>query len=325
MSAMRYGKVAGIELPVSRLVQGAMGVSTKEQDKTNQLLDDLFAMGCNAMDNAVIYGGGDCEKALGVWVKSRGIRDKFVVITKGGHPDHEGHRITPEKITQDVEKSLGHLQMDHIDLYMLHRDNPAVPVGTVVEVLTTLQREGKIRAFCGSNWNYTRIKEGNEYAEKNGLIPFAASSPNFSLAEQFKEPWGDCRSISGDKGKADREWYAKTQIPLFFWSSLAGGFFSGRFTRDNLAQMKGYQEELCVKSYCYEPNFQRLDRAKELAAKKCVSIAQIAMAYVIHSGLNAFCLTGARSKEEFADTMKAVEIELSPAEQEWLDLRPEKS
>jgi aryl-alcohol dehydrogenase-like predicted oxidoreductase len=95
---------------------------------------------------------------------------------------------------------------------------------------------GRIHAIGASNWSHERIETANRYALANGLEPFVASSPQFSLAEPLNEPWPLCLSISGPAGRSAREWYTKTQMPLLIWSPLASGFFSGRFRRDNLHQ-----------------------------------------------------------------------------------------
>src|SRR5262249_39237817 len=148
---------------------------------------------------------------------------------------------------------------------LLHRDDTDVPVGPLVDVLNEHQRAGHIRAFGGSNWSYQRIREANEYAKAHGLTPFAATSPNFSLAEQVQAPWEGCMSISYDE--AAKDWYRQNQMPIFAWSSLAGGFFSGRFHRDNLDSFSDYNDTLCVATYCVEKNFERLDRAQQLATE----------------------------------------------------------
>jgi aryl-alcohol dehydrogenase-like predicted oxidoreductase len=112
-------------------------------------------------------------------------------------------------------------------------------------------------------------------------------------------------------------------MPLFVWSSLAGGFFSGRFNRDNLASFDSYLDKLCVHSYGYEDNFKRLDRAGELAEEKGLTVPQIALAYVLNQPLNIFPLVGCRTPDEFRANAEAVEVKLSPKEAAWLDLRSE--
>src|SRR5207249_9101 len=142
--------------------------------------------------------------------------------------------------------SLARFKTDYIDLYLLHRDDPTVPVGPIIEVLNEHLKAGRIHAFGGSNWTYQRLQEANAYAAEHGLTPFVASSPNFSLADQIEPPWAGCISISGSQGTAARQWYVQQQMALFTWSSLAGGFFSGRFRRDNLQSFEKYLDKLCV-------------------------------------------------------------------------------
>jgi aryl-alcohol dehydrogenase-like predicted oxidoreductase len=242
-----------------------------------------------------------------------------VIITKGAHHNADRKRVTPFDITADLHDSLARLKMNHIDLYILHRDDPDVPVGPIVEVLNEHCAAGRIGAFGGSNWSYERIAAANEYAAAHGLTPFAASSPQFSLAEMIEPPWDGCVSIGGPSGAAARDYYARTQVALFTWSSLAGGFFSGRFRRDNLDQFTTGLDSLCVKSYCYEDNFKRLDRAEQLAQEKGLTLPEIALAYSRNQPLNLFSLVGCKTPEEFADNIKALDIPLTSAEVRWLE------
>ncbi|MCC7354039.1 MAG: aldo/keto reductase [Anaerolineae bacterium] len=320
---MRYGQVPGINKPVSRLVQGTLMINSKKLDESFALLDAIYALGCTAFDTAHVYGNGDGERTLGRWVRERGLHDRVVIITKGAHHNQDRNRVTPFDITSDLYDSLARLKLDYVDLYLLHRDDPAVPVGPVVEVLNEHQRAGRIHAFGGSNWAHTRIAAANEYAKAHGLIPFVASSPNFSLAEQFKEPWSGCISIGGARGQEARAWYTQDQVAIFSWSSLAGGFFSGRFTRDNLASFTSGLDGLCVHSYCYEDNFRRFDRARVLAQEKGLTVPQIALAYIFSQPLNLFALVGCNSGDEFRENSAALEVRLTPAEAAWLDLRSE--
>lgn len=318
---MRYGKVPGIEKPVSRLVQGTVMVSTKRLDESFALLDAVFELGCTTFDTAHGYGGGDCERTVGKWVNSRGVRDKVVILGKGAHHNQDRERVTPFDITADLHDSLARFKFDYIDLYLLHRDNPSVPVGPIVEVLNEHKRAGLIHAFGGSNWSMKRIQEANAYAEAHGLEGFSAASPNFSLAVQIKPPWINCISISGEQGRAERTWYEQTQMPIFPWSSLAGGFFSGRFRRDNLDSFDSYLDKLCVETYCSEENFQRLDRVQQLAAEKGLTVPQIATAYVLSQPMNLFALVGCQNGAEFKANVDAMDVTLTPDEIAWLELR----
>lgn len=316
---MQYGNVPGISKPISRLVQGTIMVSSKEEERSFKLLDDIFAMGCTTFDTANVYGGGDNERTVGKWVNSRGLREQVVIIGKGAHPMNGVKRVTPGDINADVAESLDRFQFDYMDLYLLHRDDPDVPVGPIIEVLNEHLREGRIHAFGGSNWSHTRLQEANDYAAAHGLTPFVASSPNFSLARQDKAPWDGCISISYNEDAL--AYYKQNQMPIFSWSSLAGGFFSGRFHRDNLDTFTDYFDALCVTSYCTEDNFQRLDRVQEVVKQTGLSIPQVATAYLMNQTLNLFGLVGCNTKEEFQANLDALATKL-PAEQvEWLALR----
>ena len=321
---MEYGSVPGVDKPISRLVQGTVMVNSNEMEQSFALLDGVRALGCTTFDTGHIYGNGDNERTVGAWVRDRGVREDVVIIGKGAHHSRDRRRVTPFDITADIYDSLARFQFDYIDLYLLHRDDPNVPVGPIVETLNEHKDAGRIRAFGGSNWSVARFQAANDYADKHGLTPFAASSPNFSLADQVQEPWENCITISGPTNAEARAWYAAQGTPLFTWSSLAGGFFSGRFRRDNLDSFESYLDQLCVTSYCYEENFQRLDRVEQLAAEKGLTIPQIATAYVMSQPLNIFALVGCATPDEYAANMAAMATKLTDAEMAWLDLRGER-
>jgi aryl-alcohol dehydrogenase-like predicted oxidoreductase len=321
---MRYGEVGGIGKPVSRLVQGTVMLSEADLDGSFALLDAVWEAGGTAFDTAHSYGAGEKERVLGRWLAERGVRDRAVILDKGAHPEAgRSRRVTPEDIAADLHESLERLRTDYIDLYVLHRDDPEVPVGPIVEALNEHHRAGRIRAFGGSNWAYERVREANEYAAARGLVPFAVSSPNFSLAEQVRPPWTGCLSVSGAQGEAARRWYREQGMPLFTWSSLAGGFFSGRFTRTNLATLTAPLDLVCIEAYCYEVNFRRLDRARELAEARGVTIPQVALSYVLHQPDDIFALVGCNNGAEFRENVAALELALTPRELAWLDLRDE--
>jgi aryl-alcohol dehydrogenase-like predicted oxidoreductase len=293
-------------------------ISSRRLDEGFGLLDAIYEQGCNTFDTAHGYGDGESERALGQWVRQRGIREEVVIIDKGAHHNQDRRRVTPFDITSDLHDSLARLGFDYIDLYMLHRDDPAVPVGPIIEILHEHQKSGLIHGFGASNWSHQRINEANAYAAAHQLSPFAASSPQFSLAEQIEEPWENCVSISGPSGATGRDWYKKSDMPVFAWSSLAGGFFSGRFKRDNLEDFEGYYDRICIKSYCGEANFQRLERARQMAASRGMSLPQIALAYVISQPFDLYALVGCATGAEFAANLEAMTHRLSAEELDWL-------
>lgn len=321
---MEYGRIDGIDKPVSRLVQGCVMISEDNLDESFALLDAVYEMGCSTFDMAHGYGNGTVERAFGQWMKARGNRDELIILTKGAHHNRDRERVTPYDIEADIHDSMARLGTDFFDLYILHRDDPSKPVGPIVEVLNRYKEEGIIGVYGGSNWSAERIKEANAYASANGMAPFKVSSPNFSLAVQTKPPWPNCISISGPEWAEDRAWYLETNMPLFTWSSLAGGFFSGRLNRNNLDSFEEYLDKLAVEVYASEENFQKLDRVQELAEEKGLSIPQIATAYVMNHPLNIFALVGCRTPDEFRANMEAMTLRLSPDEMAWLELKSDK-
>ena len=321
---MEYGQITGVGKRLSRVVHGTIMANSKDLDHSLELLDAVYAAGITTFDTAHVYGSGDNERTVGQWFNSRGLRDEIVIVGKGAHHNSDRKRVTPFDISADIHDSLARFKTDYIDLYILHRDDPTQPVGPIIEVLNEHQAAGRIHAFGGSNWSVERLTEANEYAAAHGLKPFIASSPNFSLADQVKEPWADCTTISGPAYSAAREWYAANQMPLFTWSSLAGGFFSGRFQRDNLDTFDTYFDKLVVECYCSDANFERLDRAQQLGAEKGLTVAQIAVAFVLSQPLNIYALLAPRTAEEVRLNVEAASVRLTQAEMDWLDLKAER-
>jgi aryl-alcohol dehydrogenase-like predicted oxidoreductase len=213
--------------------------------------------------------------------------------------------------------------VETIDLYLLHRDDPAVPVGPIIEALNEHQRAGKIRAFGGSNWSQERLAEVNAYAAEHGLTPFAASSPQFSLAAPVEAPWPGCISISGPEGAEARAWYECEQMPVFAWSSVAGGFLSGAFTRESDGALPAGAAERTRRVYGTEANFARLDRLRMLAEELGLTVPQVALAYAFSQPLNLFAIAGGESRDEVAANVAAAEVRLPAETLAWLDLQQE--
>lgn len=320
---MIYEEITGIHKPVARIIQGTTMIGSDLNDAESfALLDQVYELGGNTLDTAHVYGGGKSERVIGQWLQARGLRDKMVIITKGGAHSEDRRRMTPFDITSDLFDSLARLKTDYIDLYLLHRDDPDVSVEPIINVLNEHQQAGRIHAFGTSNWSHQRMEAASAYAQTNGLASFVASSPQYSLAESHAEPWPLCISISGVNGVEARKWYEKTKMPLLAWSPLASGFFSGRFQRDNLHAFGEREwDEVVVRTYAKETNFQRLDRAAILASEKGVTPAHIALAYVINQPMNMFSVVGPHSAGKFAANIEAANIRLTPQEMDWLDLK----
>lgn len=320
---MKYGTVPGVKNEVSRLAQGCMMLADGDKlEWSFSLLDAALEAGINTFDHSTVYGGGVCERVFGKWMADRGNRDRVVILSKGCHHNADRKKVTPFDIETDIHDALARFKTDHLDIWMFHRDDPRQPVGPLIEVLNRYIKNGVIGCFGGSNWSIGRIQEANAYARDRGLVGFTCSSPNFSLAEQVDSPWGpDCLTISGPDHAKDRAWYAETKMPVFTWSSLARGFFSGRIFKENFEEVKGNFEEHMIRCYVTEENWERLDRARIMGARKGLSVPQVALSFVLSQDLNSFALVGAYSREEIQSNIAALESPLTAEECRHLDLR----
>lgn len=317
---MEYVSIPQLEKKASRFVMGTFGMFPDENiEKHMSVLDAAFELGINTIDTARAY---DSEPTVGRWIRERGNREKIVLISKGAHPSNVRERVTPYDIDSDLFETLATLGTDYLDIYMLHRDNPELPVGPIVEKLNEHHAAGRMRCFGGSNWTDRRLNEANEYAYAHNLVPMAVSSPNYSLAEQVENPWAPgCVTISGPQNEEARAWYEKNQMPVFAYSSLARGLFSGRVSRSVFQNTPEEINQFCRKGYCYECNFIRLDRCEEIAAEKNATIPQVAMAFVLDSPLNVFPIIGAANRSEIESSLGAMELKLTPKEIAYLDLK----
>ena len=213
-----------LELPLSRLALGTLGFSLRTRDRDYALFDAWLEAGGTVIDTAHVYEDGDAERVLGRWLADRpGARERIVLVTKGAHPDGDRRRVTPADIAADLRDSMERLG-GPVDLYLLHRDDPAVEVGEIVDALDAHRRAGEIRAFGVSNWTLPRIEEANAYAAERGVAGIACNSPHLSLAVQNEPPWAGCLSATDAESRA---WHARTGLPLLAWSAQAGGCFAG--------------------------------------------------------------------------------------------------
>jgi aryl-alcohol dehydrogenase-like predicted oxidoreductase len=311
-TAMKYGRVPGLEKPVSRLVLGTMNQVFHDLAHACAMADHFLAAGGNCFDTAYIYGEGEQERLLGQWLKSRSIRDEVVVICKGAHLPF----CDPVNLCRQLTISLERLAIEHTDLYMMHRDNPDIPVGEFVDVMNELKDNGLLHAFGGSNWSTERLQAARDYAAAHGKTGFALSSPNVSLARWNRPVWEGCVTATD---AASRDWYERTQMALFAWSSQAQGFLTGRYTPEDREQL-GEDSEV-VQVWFNDDNFERLARVRKLASDRGLDLSAISLAYVLCLPLNLFALVGPQTIDELNQALAAVQLNLTADEVAWLDLR----
>lgn len=316
---MNFLTIPGMENPVSSVIFGTASRAMISGEDVSNLLDEALDVGVNTFDTAREYQ--QAENTLGRWIKASGHRNSINVITKGGHEGQDRtKRITRDCIAADLEASLEALRVDYIDVYLLHRDDPDVPVGLIIEWMNELCSKGQIKAFGGSNWTHQRISAANEYALEHGLQPMVVSSPHFGLAEQVDDPWGGCLSITGDEQCGARSWYEVQKIPLLAYSSLGRGLFSGRVSSDKPEQAERVLDIYAQKGYCSTDNFERLRRVEILAQSKKCTVAQLALAWLLHSSIQTAAICTMSSGTRVRENAAAVDISLNKSEWHYLNL-----
>jgi len=303
------------DLTVSPIALGLGDFGTRVAgDAACELLEAYLAQGGNFVDTAHCYsawlpdGAGRSERELGRCMAEMGCRDSLVLATKGGHPEfgpyyHRPDRyLAPEVIRADVDESLARLGVEVIDLYYLHRDDPRVPVGEIIDALDEEIARGRVRHLGASNWSVARIEAANAYAAAKGRVGFRLSEVHFSLAEP---PW----SMAEDPTvryltEADRAWHGRTGLPVAAYSPTARGFLAGR------PEVEA--------EYAQPANLARRERARELAAELGCTPTQVALAWLMHQPFPVAPITGTTDPAHLAEVLGAAKVELTEQEVAWL-------
>jgi aryl-alcohol dehydrogenase-like predicted oxidoreductase len=257
---------------------------------------------------------------IGAWLEQRGRRGEVVLITKCAHGDDMLPADNFERVvTGELAASLTALRTDCIDLYMLHRDNPSVPVARIVERLNQAVAAGRVRALGASNWTYNRVDAANEYAEKRGLAGFLVVSNHLSLAKTRGPFYPNLVTVS----PAAERWHRHTGTPLLAWSAQARGFFTGRYT-PQLAARAGELDDFArrmIDVYGTDANFERLRRASALGqAKGGFSAVQVALAWLLHKPFPVVPIVGPHTTDELASSLAAVQLDLTDDELAWVNV-----
>jgi aryl-alcohol dehydrogenase-like predicted oxidoreductase len=290
----------------SRIGLGCMQLHPEREAETSGLIEMYRGFGGNVFDTAEVYGGGQSEHALGNYFRTHGGRNEVIIITKGCV---NSKLVRPDYIRSAIDRSLERLKMDCVDLYLLHRDDPTVPVKELVDVLAEAVRAQKIRSFGCSNWTVARIDEANRYALASGVPTLAASSPHLALAVPREPWWAGCNHATRD----DIAYYTKTKLPVLAWSAQCRGFFS----KDPITDM-AYMAEV-IRVYYTKENLARRERLMKLAEERRVDAAALAVSYVTSLPFTTIALVGPQSISDLARSLSTIDLELSTKEIAWLE------
>lgn len=289
------------------------------------MMDTFAAAGGNFIDTAHIYsawlpdGTGKSETTIGRWLKKSGLRSRIIVATKGGHYDLDTptiSRVTPECIDRDIVESLDRLQTDSIDLYFLHRDNAAVPVGELLDALQPHLRAGRLKAIGASNWWPERLLAAADYARTHSLTGFSCSQCSWSLAQTNPKQQGVLGMYYvGDEGL---RFHRKTKFPLVAYSSQAQGFFAQSWSWPKLENPTEKQKSL-RENYYSKHNVQRWKRAGILAKHHGCSVNALALAYATNQSFPTVALIGPSQQRDLECSLAAADLKLTAKEIAFLE------
>lgn len=320
MKISRTVAIAGVAKPAHRMFFGTAIPVMLEGGDANSLVSAAVDAGFDSIDTA--RGYGRAEESIARWLKSSpGNRDRVLILSKccDMFGDRTRKVVTAERIRREMDESLRALGTDHVDVFLLHRDDPTHPVSEYVETLEALRKEGKCLAYGGSNWSHERLAEANAYAAAHCCQGMTLSSPHYGLAEQVRDPWGgDCVTATGAAMAAARAWYRETRMPLLAYSSLGRGFFSGAFKAADVEGAKKVLDEVAQRGYLCEANLKRLARAEEIAAAHGVAVATVAMAYLLTDEMNTLAVVSMPFPELLQKNLKVFDFEFAPGERESL-------
>lgn len=296
---------------------GPLG-STLDRDASFRLLDAYLAAGGNFIDTAKVYADwlpierSISEKTIGEWLRQRGNRARVVISTKGAHPDLAAMhipRLSPAEINGDLLASLRHLGVETIDLYWLHRDDPARPVSEILETLARQVQTGKIRCFGCSNWKTERIREAQLYAAAHNLPGFTGNQMMWSLAAADPDRLADKTLALMDP--AMFRFHLESGLAAVPYTSQAGGYFT-KLAENRVGNPSGGRVTNSANPYDTPQNRSRLERIREIGEQTGFSITQIVLGYLRSQPFPTVPIVGPKTLVQLQDCLTAVEVQLSP-------------
>ncbi|MBT2189156.1 aldo/keto reductase [Sphingobium nicotianae] len=315
---MRYNQLGRTGLLVSEFCLGAMSFGrddahwTGRGQGTQQAVDAVIKgaldAGVNFIDTANIYGQGSSEETLGQGLRNLGIaREDVVIATKvmgRMGPGVNAMGSSRLHIMDQVKESLRRLQTDHIDLYQVHGFDVLVPIEETIRALDDLVRQGHVRYVGCSNWAAWQIAKAHGISKAETLSRFESLQAYYSLVGRGLE-------------RQEAPMLLSEQVGLMVWSPLAGGFLSGRYTRDGGGEGRrsAFEFPPVDKDRAYDV----IDAMRPIAQAHGASMPQIALAWLLHQRWVTSVIVGVRNVEQLQENLGAGDIALTPDELAALD------
>jgi len=314
---MQYTTLGNTGLTVSRICLGCMSYGSPawrpwvlDEDAARPFFRQALDAGINFFDTADMYSAGASEEVTGRALRDMANRDEIVLATKvynamGPGPNMRG--LGRKHVIQGCEASLRRLGVETIDLYQIHRFDPAVPIDETLRALDDLVRAGKVRYIGASSGMSWRLAQALSTSERNGWARFVSMQNHYNLVyrEEEREMIPQCI----DQG-----------IAILPWSPLARGLLAGNRTRDGeLLTTRARTDEWGADLYVPEVDFAVVDRAAEVAAERGVPTAQVALAWLFHRPGVTAPIVGATKVEHLDDAIAAERLHLSEEEMARLE------
>jgi aryl-alcohol dehydrogenase-like predicted oxidoreductase len=315
---MKYNLLGNTGLKVSELCLGTMtfggkgmwtAIGTLPQDEVDALVKTSINAGINFIDTANIYSEGLSEQLTGQSIRNLGLhRDDLVIATKvrgkmGEGPNSSG--LTRKHILKQADESLQRLQMEYVDLYQIHGFDALTPMEETLHALDTLVNSGKVRYIGCSNLAAWQMMKALGISELKGYAKFVSLQAYYTIAG---------RDLERELVPLLKDQHAG----LMVWSPLAGGFLSGKYTRQTAAE-EGRRVAFDFPPINKEKAYDIVDVMQQIATAKNVSVAQIALAWLLHQPVVTSVIIGAKKPAQLEDNLKATEIKLTAAELAQLD------
>jgi aryl-alcohol dehydrogenase-like predicted oxidoreductase len=315
---MEYRPLGNTGTVVSTLCLGTMTFGTETDEQVaHQQLDRYLEQGGNFLDTADVYSGGESEKIIGRWLQGRsGMRDRVVVATKGrfdrgGGPNDVG--LSRVSLTRALEASLRRLGLDTIDLYQAHAWDPLTPIEETLRFFDDAVRGGKIQYVGVSNFIGWQLQKAALLASHLGLAPIATLQPQYNLLQ---------RAVEFELSQV----CANEHIGMLPWSPLGGGWLSGKYQRDTApigTTRLGEDPERGMEAYARrnaeERTWRVIDTVRLVAEPRGVSMARVALAWLVDRPAVTSVILGARTLDQLDDNLGAAGLHLSAEETARLD------